>query len=86
MGFYRGLLYLHLRQAHDRTYFGAWRGSPSDDDLVDLVEALINQDLGEFPLAGFFGNGEFVPIGRKNFFHNYTDALVIFPERRPDRP
>jgi len=40
---------------------------------------LIRQTLGEFPLVGFFGNGEFAPIGRQNFFHNYTGALVVFP-------
>ena len=45
---------------------------------------LITKHLGEFPLIGFFGNGEFAPIGRRNFFHNYTGVLVIFPERRPD--
>ena len=27
MEIYRGLLYAHLREAHDRIYFGAWRGS-----------------------------------------------------------
>jgi small ligand-binding sensory domain FIST len=42
--------------------------------------SLIRERLGEFPLVGFFGNGEFAPIGRRNFFHNYTGALVIFPE------
>ena len=50
--------------------------------IPDHDVTLITQHLGEFPLAGFFGNGEFAPIGRKNFFHNYTGALVIFPERR----
>jgi len=42
--------------------------------------ALIRERLGEFPLIGFFGNGEFAPLGRRNFFHNYTGALVIFPQ------
>src|SRR5437867_672279 len=42
--------------------------------------ALIRERLGEFPLVGFFGNGEFAPIGRCNFFHNYTGALVICPQ------
>ena len=50
--------------------------------IPDHDVTLITQHLGEFPLAGFFGNGEFAPIGRRNFFHNYTGALVIFPERR----
>ena len=40
---------------------------------------LIRKHLGEFPLVGFFGNGEFAPVGRRNFFHNYTGALVVFP-------
>ncbi len=49
--------------------------------IPDHDVSLITKHLGEFPLAGFFGNGEFAPIGRKNFFHNYTGALVIFPDR-----
>jgi small ligand-binding sensory domain FIST len=51
--------------------------------IPDHDVTLITKHLGEFPLVGFFGNGEFAPIGRRNFFHNYTGALVIFPERRP---
>jgi small ligand-binding sensory domain FIST len=39
---------------------------------------LIREALGEFPLVGFFGNGEFAPVARRNFFHNYTGALVLF--------
>jgi small ligand-binding sensory domain FIST len=41
---------------------------------------LIRQRLGEFPLTGFFGNGELAPVGRQNFFHNYTGALLLIPE------
>ena len=48
--------------------------------VPDHDVTLIRERLGEFPLIGFFGNGEFAPIGRRNFFHNYTGALVIFPE------
>jgi small ligand-binding sensory domain FIST len=48
--------------------------------VADHDVTLIREKLGEFPLVGFFGNGEFAPIGRRNFFHNYTGALVIFPE------
>lgn len=40
---------------------------------------LIRERLGEFPLVGFFGNGEFAPVGRRNFLHNYTGALVVYP-------
>jgi small ligand-binding sensory domain FIST len=48
-------------------------------DVPDHDVSLIRAHLGEFPLVGFFGNGEFAPIGRRNFFHNYTGALVVFP-------
>jgi len=48
--------------------------------VADHDVALIRKHLGEFPLVGFFGNGEFAPVGRRNFFHNYTGALVVFPE------
>ena len=47
--------------------------------VPDHDVGLIRARLGDFPLAGFFGNGEFAPIGRRNFFHNYTGALVLFP-------
>jgi small ligand-binding sensory domain FIST len=49
--------------------------------VPDHDVTLITKRLGEFPLIGFFGNGEFAPIGRRNFFHNYTGALVVFPHR-----
>jgi small ligand-binding sensory domain FIST len=48
--------------------------------VPDHDVTLIRAELGEFPLVGFFGNGEFAPIGRRNFFHNYTGALVVFPQ------
>jgi len=48
--------------------------------VPDHDVTLIRERLGDFPLVGFFGNGEFAPIGRRNFFHNYTGALVVFPE------
>lgn len=44
MEIYRNLLYPHLREVHDRIYFGAWRGS--SPALVDLVEA--RRQLGDF--------------------------------------
>ncbi len=40
----------------------------------------IRRRLGDWPLAGFFGNGEFAPVGGRNFFHNYTGVLALFPE------
>jgi small ligand-binding sensory domain FIST len=81
----RGMLEeLKTRLAGRRAAFGCYFncagrgrglfGAPNHD------VTLIRQHLGEFPLVGFFGNGEFAPIGRQNFFHNYTGALVVFPE------
>lgn len=32
-------------------------------------------------MAGFFGNGEFGPVGGKNFVHGYTASLAVFTER-----
>jgi small ligand-binding sensory domain FIST len=46
--------------------------------VPDHDVTLIRERLGDFPLVGFFGNGEFAPIARHNFFHNYTGALVVF--------
>ena len=40
----------------------------------------IRERLGEWPLIGFFGNGEFAPVGGENFFHTYTGVLVLFPQ------
>jgi small ligand-binding sensory domain FIST len=48
--------------------------------VPDHDVTLIREVLGAFPLVGFFGNGEFAPIGRRNFFHTYTGALVVFPQ------
>jgi len=43
----------------------------------------IRARLGDFPLCGFFGNGEFAPVGGRNFFHTYTGVLVVFPGSGP---
>jgi small ligand-binding sensory domain FIST len=48
--------------------------------VPDHDVALIRERLGRWPLVGFFGNGEFAPVGGANFFHTYTGVLVIFPE------
>jgi small ligand-binding sensory domain FIST len=41
---------------------------------------IIEEELGSFPLAGFFGNGELAPFLGTNLVHNYTGALVLFGE------
>ena len=40
----------------------------------------IRSELGSIPLAGFFANGEFGPIGLKNYIHSYTASIVCFSE------
>lgn len=39
--------------------------------------SIIREHLGDFPLAGFFGNGELAPFLGTNFLHNYTGVLVL---------
>lgn len=45
-------------------------------DSVDV--GLIRRHLGEFPLAGFHGNGEIAPSARRNVLHNFTGVLALF--------
>ena len=40
----------------------------------------IRSELGPIPLAGFFANGEFGPVGQKNHIHGYTASIVCFSE------
>ena len=40
---------------------------------VRIIQAL----KGPVPLTGFFANGEFGPIDRKNYIHGYTSSLTI---------
>ena len=46
--------------------------------VPDHDVGMIRERLGAFPLVGFFGNGEFAPIGRRNYFHTYTGVLAVF--------
>lgn len=46
-------------------------GVPDHD--VKMIQAL----RGPLPLAGFFANGEFGPVAKKNFVHGYTSSLTI---------
>ncbi|MGA1197402.1 MAG: FIST signal transduction protein [Candidatus Latescibacterota bacterium] len=50
--------------------FGLY-GQPDHDVLV------IRKHLGAFPMAGFFGNAEFAPVGGRNFVHSYTGVLTL---------
>lgn len=42
---------------------------------------LVQQELGEIGLAGFFCNGEIGPVGKKNFLHGYTASLALFVKK-----
>ncbi|MBI2385411.1 MAG: FIST C-terminal domain-containing protein [Elusimicrobia bacterium] len=44
----------------------------SDHDAT-LVQTL----RGPVPMAGFFANGEFGPVGGRNFVHGYTSSLAL---------
>ena len=70
---------LHGRRPAFGCYFDCAGRGRGLYGVPDHDVSQIRERLGEFPLVGFFGNGEFAPIGRRNFFHNYTGALVIFP-------
>jgi small ligand-binding sensory domain FIST len=41
----------------------------------------IRTDIGNIPLAGFFAQGEFGPVGGQNFLHGFTASVVLFEER-----
>jgi small ligand-binding sensory domain FIST len=42
--------------------------------------ALINEELGDLPLAGFFCAGELGPVGGQNFLHGFTASMALFCE------
>jgi small ligand-binding sensory domain FIST len=40
--------------------------------------SMIQQCLGNIPLAGFFAQGELGPVGGKNFVHGFTASVALF--------
>ncbi len=50
------------------------------DHDIGCVRAALPSGL---PIAGFFANGEFGPVGRRNFLHGFTASLALF-QRRTD--
>lgn len=72
--------YLATRRPAFGCYFNCAGRGQGLFGVADHDVTLIREQLGEFPLVGFFGNGEFAPIGRRNFFHTYTGALGVFPQ------
>ncbi|MBA5866557.1 MAG: hypothetical protein GDA67_07660 [Nitrospira sp. CR1.3] len=49
-------------------------GRPHHDSSV------VQERLGQLPLAGFFAQGEIGPVGGRNFLHGYTASLALFAE------
>lgn len=44
----------------------------------DTDARIVNEALGDVPLAGFFAAGEIGPVGDQNFMHGHTASLVVF--------
>ena len=42
----------------------------------------VRSELSDVPIAGFFANGEFGPVGRRNFLHGFTASLAVFRLRQ----
>jgi small ligand-binding sensory domain FIST len=54
-------------------------------DRPNMDISIIQKNLGELPLAGFFCAGEVGPVGAHNYLHGHTASLVLFrPARPPD--
>ncbi len=45
---------------------------------ADHDAGLVARSLGPLEFAGFFGNGEFGPVGPRNFIHGYSATLALF--------
>jgi small ligand-binding sensory domain FIST len=46
----------------------------------DHDAAAVQSALGPLPLAGFFANGEFGPVGGRSYIHGFTASLALFDE------
>ncbi len=49
------------------------------DHDITCVRSVLSEHL---PIAGFFANGEFGPVGRRNFLHGFTASLALFSARK----
>jgi small ligand-binding sensory domain FIST len=50
----------------------------------DHDAGLVAKLLGEIPVAGFFCEGEFGPVGGQNFLHTFTASIALFPDAAPE--
>lgn len=48
--------------------------------------ACLQDAVGPLPAAGFFAQGEFGPIGRRNCLHGFTASIALFEQERPGKP
>ena len=42
--------------------------------------SVVQERMGQIPLAGFFAQGEIGPVGGHNFLHGYTASVAIFSQ------
>lgn len=47
--------------------------------LPDHDAAVVEQELGGAPAAGFFAAGEIGPVGGRSFLHAFTATVAVFP-------
>jgi small ligand-binding sensory domain FIST len=49
-------------------------------EAPDHDAKVIQAEMGDLPLAGFFAQGELGPVGGQNFIHGFTASVVLFGE------
>ncbi|MBN2212727.1 MAG: FIST C-terminal domain-containing protein [Bacteroidales bacterium] len=49
-------------------------GSEAKEKGIDVIQDVFDKNI---PWLGFYAYGEIGPIGRKNFFHNFTASLCV---------
>jgi small ligand-binding sensory domain FIST len=49
-------------------------------DVPHHDAGVLRAEAGDLPLAGFFAQGEFGPVGGLNFIHGFTASIALFEE------
>jgi small ligand-binding sensory domain FIST len=62
-------------------YFNCCARGRSLYGYADIDSAYLQRSLGEIPLAGFFGNGEFTGRGGQTRLHGHSGVLTLLCER-----
>ena len=47
-------------------------------DVASHDAGVLQEHLGQIPVAGFFAQGELGPVGGKNFLHGFTASIIVF--------